>query len=146
MAATQLYPKGRQKFLEGLIHWSATDTFKVYLIDEATYVVNFTTDEFASTIDTSGGDIATSAALTGLTSTDGVANANDAVFTAVAGPTTAEALVIWKDTAVLSSSPLLVYMDEAQVTGLPITPNGSDLTVQWGETNDKIFVLGPTTV
>jgi hypothetical protein len=143
--ASQLYELAREKFLEGDIAWkSGGDNFKLYLIDETDYTVNFTTDEFADDIAT-GAKVATSGNLSSLTSTLGVADAADETFSSVTGDA-CDSIVIWKDSGVQATSPLLVYLDDPDVTGLPITPNGGDITVQWSGTADKIFVLGPTQV
>lgn len=121
--ANTLYDIARQRFLEGQINW-LTDTFKVLLIDTATYTPNFTTNVYLSDIPTSS-RIGSEAGvpLTNLSTTGGAANANDVTFTAVSGPSI-EAIVIYKDTGVAGTSPLIAYMDTA--TGLPITPNGGD--------------------
>ena len=51
-----------------------------------------------------------------------------------------EALVIYKDTGTESTSPLIMYIDTA--TGLPVTPNGGDITVTWDNGTNKIFKVG----
>ena len=48
-------------------------------------------------------------------------------FPAVSG-NTAEALVFYIDTGTAGTSRLIAFMD-AGVTGLPVTPNGGDITV-----------------
>ena len=58
----------------------------------------------------------------------GVVDAADTVFTALTGDAS-ESLIVWKDTAVESTSKLIGFWDTA--TGLPLTPNGGDVTVQW---------------
>ena len=50
-------------------------------------------------------------------------------FTAVTG-NTVEALVIYIDTGVAGTSRLVAYIDTG-VTGLPVTPNGGDITITW---------------
>ena len=39
-----------------------------------------------------------------------------------------------------STSNLIAYMDTG-MTGLPVTPNGGDITVQWANTSNRIFKL-----
>lgn len=133
--ANALYDKGREKFLTGAINY-ATDTIKVALVDTATYTANLATDEFFSSV--SASVVGTPVALTTKTTAGGVADAADAIFTAVSGAT-AEAIVIYKDTGTPTTSPLLVYMDTA--TGLPITPNGGDIVLVWDNGANKIFKL-----
>jgi hypothetical protein len=134
--ANALYDKGRQKFLDADIDWSA-DNIKVVLVDAADYTVNLSTHEFLSDV-AAGGRVATSGNLASKTSTAGVADAADVTFTAVTGDQS-EALVIYKDTGSAATSALIAYIDTA--TGLPVTPNGADITVTWDNGSNKIFKL-----
>ena len=134
--ANALYGLGRQAFLDADIDWSAND-IKAILVDTALYVVAINTDQFLSII-AGGAIIATSANLSGKTSTLGTADANDVTFSAVSGATV-EAVVIYKDTGVAATSPLIAYIDTA--TGLPVTPGGGDIIVQWSSGANKIFTL-----
>lgn len=132
--ANALYAKGRQGFLDGSIDWD-TDDIRVCLVDTGTYTVDLAAHD---NLDDVSGIVATSAALSGKTATDGVADANDVTFSAVTG-SSAEALVIYKHTGTASTSRLIAYIDTA--TGLPVTPNGGDITVQWDNGANKIFKL-----
>jgi len=134
--ANALYDKGREKFLTGAISWSS-DNIKVVLVDAADYTVNLSTHEFLSDV-ASGGRVATSGNLASKTTIAGVADAADVTFTAVTGDQS-EALVIYKDTGSAATSPLIAYIDTA--TGLPVTPNGADITVTWDNGSNKIFKL-----
>lgn len=134
--ANALYGLGRQKFLNGEISWS-TDNIKAVLVDTATYSVSIDTDEFLSAIP-AGERVSTSVNFSAKTVSLGVADAADITLTTVTGDV-AEALVIYKDTGVDTTSPLIAYIDTA--TGLPITPNGGDIVIQWDEGANKIFKL-----
>jgi len=134
--ANALYAKGRQAFLEGGVAW-LTDNIKGVFVDTGAYTVNLATHQFLSDI-TAGARIATTPNLAGKTSTDGVADATDPVATAVTG-VTVEAFVLYKDTGVASTSPLICYIDTA--TGLPFTPNGGDVTFVFSSDANKIFKL-----
>lgn len=134
--ANALYDLSRQKFLEGSIAWLADD-IKCILVDSAFYTVNLVTDEFLSVI-AGGAIVATSSNFTTKTSTIGVADADDVTFSLVTGAES-EALVIYKDTGVAATSPLIAYIDTA--TGLPITPSGGNITVGWSNLSNKIFKL-----
>lgn len=134
--ANALYDLGRQKFLEGSIAW-LTDDIKVALIDTDDYTVNLATDEFLSDIPVAA-VVSTSPNLSSKTSTAGVADAADVSFTSVSGDQS-EALVIYKDTGVNTTSPLIAYIDTA--TGLPITPDGSNIDIVWDGSADRIFKL-----
>ena len=132
--ANLLYGKGREKFLSGAIDWS-TDDIKVSLVNATTYTVAIDTHEFYTDL---SGIVQDSGNLTSKTVTLGVADAADVTFSTVTG-SSAEALVIWKDTGTASTSPLIAYIDTA--TNLPITPNGGDITVAWDGGANKIFKL-----
>lgn len=134
--ANALYDKGRQAFLEGDIDW-INDDIRVILIDAADYTVNLATHDFLDDIPVAA-RVAVSSALSGKTATDGVADANDVTFTSVTGDQS-EALVIYKHTGTESTSNLIAYIDTA--TGLPVTPNGGDITVVWDNGSNKIFKL-----
>jgi hypothetical protein len=134
--ANALYDLGRQAFLEGTIAW-LTDNIKAVLVDTAAYSPNLA--EHANLSDIPGGArIATSGNLATKTSTAGVADADDLTFSGVTG-TSCEALVLYKDTGVAGTSKLIGYFDTA--TGLPVSPNGGDITVQWDNGANKIFKL-----
>lgn len=135
--ANALYDKGRQKFLEGSIAW-LTDNIKVALVDSGVYTQNLATHEFLSDVTVGGAVISTSPNLSSKSSTAGVADAADITFTAVVGAQS-EFLVIYKDTGVAATSPLIAFIDTA--TGLPVTPSGADISVAWDSGANKIFKL-----
>jgi hypothetical protein len=58
----------------------------------------------------------------------GVFDAADTTFSALTGDAV-ESLILFKDTGVESTSKLIAFWDTA--TGLPLTPNGGDVTVAW---------------
>jgi len=136
--ATALYGLGREAFLGGLIDWT-NDAIKVALIDSADYVVSIDVDQFLSDV-TAAGIVATSSNFTTKTVTLGVADADNITFSAVSGDV-CEALVIYQDTGTLTTSRLIAYLDVANVTGFPVTPNGGDITVTWDSGANKIFKL-----
>jgi len=131
-----VYDKGRQKFLEGSIAW-LTANLKVVLVDGADYSPSQSADEFLAAV-AAGGRVATSGNFTTPTSTAGVADADDVTFTTVSGDQS-EMLVIYKDTADPATSPLICKVDS--YNGLPITPNGGNITLTWPNDANKIFKL-----
>lgn len=135
--ANGLYDAARAAFLNADIDWTADD-IRAILIDTGTYTVNLSTHDFLDDIP-GGARVATSSALSGKTSAAGVADANDVTFSAVSGATV-EAVVLYKHTGTESTSNLIAYMDTG-MTGLPVTPNGGDITVQWANTTNRIFKL-----
>ncbi len=107
-----------------------SDTIKIVLTDHGTDTPNTTTDDFYNDIST-GTVGSMSSALTSKTIGSvaaGVFDADNVTFTAVSG-NSAESVNLLKDTGVGSSSPLIAYWDTG--TGLPVTPNGGDITVTW---------------
>ena len=133
--ANALYAKGKEKILSASINF-ATDTLKVALIKN-TYAQNLATDEFYGTI--SAYALGTPQTITSPTVAAGVFDGADVTFTAVTAGDTSEAVVIYKDTGVAGTSPLLAYIDT--ITGFPLATNGGDITVQWDNGAYKIFSL-----
>lgn len=133
--ANALYDSGRNAFLTGDIDWVA-DTIKAVLVDTADYTVNLSTHDFLDDVAV-GGRVATGT-LASKTATAGVADAADLTFSTVTGDVS-EALIIYKDSGVEGTSQLIAYIDTA--TGLPVTPNGGDIVVQWDSGANKIFKL-----
>ena len=132
--ANALYDKGREGFLDGTIDWD-TDNIKVALIDTGVYTVNLSTHSASSDL---LGIVDETANLSSKTVTDGVADAADETITAVTG-VTVEALVIYQDTGTPGTSRLIAYIDTA--TGLPLTPNGGDVTIEWDRGSNRIYKL-----
>ena len=133
--ANALYAKGKEKFLTGAINLSS-DTIKVRLVKN-TYAQNLGADEFISSVTKITGT--TDQTLTGKSVTDGVFDAADPTFTAVPSGETSEGVVIYKDTGVEGTSPVVAYIDT--ITGFPLATNGGDITVQWADGAYKILSL-----
>lgn len=134
--ANSLYGLAREAFAGGDLDWDA-HTIKLYLIDNADYTVAIDTHDFADDVAT-GAKVATSGAFAGKTKTLGVQDADDVVLASVTGDPS-ESLVIWQDSGSQATSRLIAYIDTA--TGLPVSPNGADITVQWDSGANKIFKL-----
>ena len=134
--ANAMYDKGREGFLDGSIDWD-TDDIKAVLVDVADYTVDLAAHDNLDDIP-AGARVATSGNLASKTVAAGVADAADITFSAVTGDQF-EAIVIYKDTGTASTSRLIAYIDDA--SGLPCTPNGGDITIQWDSAAAKIFKL-----
>ena len=128
----------KQQVLNGAIDL-VTATLKLCLVRTGAghYIVNVASDQFLSAI-AAGDRISTSAALTGTSTTAGVFDASDTVFSAVSGAV-AGALVLFIDTGSPATSTLIAYFDS--YSGLPITPNGGDINIAFPVGTDKIFAL-----
>ena len=131
--ANTLFPKGKQKILSAAINFP-TDTIKAILVtDSYTYS---TAHEFLSDLGTTVG---TAQTLASKTVVDGVFDAADVTFAGLAPGSTIKAVVLYKDTGVAGTSPLIDYIDT--VTGLPMATNGGDVQIQWDNGAYKIFSL-----
>lgn len=103
----KLYPKAKEKFLSAGISWIA-DTIKLILVDKDDYTYS-DTHEFLTDVP-SASRVATSTAFTGKGVTNGVATASNFSFATATGDS-GEALILYKDTGVESTSPLIAYVD-----------------------------------
>lgn len=72
------------------------------------------------------GDLTIAAITDGVVTTDGTHT-----FTSVSGDA-ADYLTMWKNSASAATSPLIITWDSA-TTGLPVTPNGANIDVTWGD-------------
>lgn len=129
------------KFKESLLSQNPsvdldTDTIKVALVS-STYTPNTASNQYYSSV---SGVIGTPATLTGKSVTDGVFDASDITFTSVTSTVAVTQLVLYKDTGTASNSPLIALIDSA-TSGLPVTPNGGDITISWDNGANKIFKL-----
>jgi len=134
---------GREGFLDGSIDWD-TAVIKAALVRGYTFSA---AHKFVSDVTTAGGTlVATSAALASKTVTGGVADAADVTFTAVASGAAITGILIFQSSAVTGGADVaataqrvIAWIDTA--TNLPVTPNGTDITIAWDNTTNKIFKL-----
>ena len=137
--ANGLYDKGREGFLDGSIDWD-TDTIVAVACD-ADYTPNLATDDTLADIP-AGGRVATSAALTSKTVAAGVADADDALFSAVPGGSTINRIVLVQDTGVEATSRLIGQIDTLAGGGSVSVPtSGGDIIFRWDNGSNKIFKL-----
>lgn len=133
--ANALYPLWKQQLLQFTANNNlSAGTVKVALIDTGTYTYSAAHQFWTSA---SAASIGTPQTLTTKTFTNGVFDADNSTFTAVTGASV-EALIIYIDTGTAGTSPLVAYIDTS-VTGLPVTPNGGDITITWNASG--IFAL-----
>lgn len=135
--ANALYPKWKEALMQGTSGTSLTGTLKATLIDVADYTYSAAHDFYDDV--PAAARVATSAALSSKTYTDGVLDAADVSFSTVSGDQS-EALILWLDTGTESTSRLVAYLDTV-ASGLPVTPNGGNITVTWDNGVNKIFGL-----
>jgi len=116
----------------------STGDVKVALIDTANYTYSaahqFWSSAIAGLVDTP--ELLTSKTFSAATGVP-VFDAADSTFLAVTGANV-EALIIFIDTGTAATSPLVAYIDSS-VTGLPVTPNGGNISITWNASG--IFAL-----
>ncbi|HJV99427.1 MAG TPA: hypothetical protein VJ617_10065 [Arthrobacter sp.] len=141
--ANALFNPGREGFLDGTIDWD-TAVIKVALVRGYTYNA---AHKFVSDVTSNSGVLAaTSSALSSKTVADGVADAADVTFTAVASNGSNHSVLIFQSSAVTGGSDvaasaqrLIGWVDTG--TNFPVVPNGGDVTIAWDSGSNKIFKL-----
>ena len=137
-----LFSKGREGFLAGEIDWDSA-TIKASLVRGYTFNA---AHKFVSEITNAGATLVATATLASKTVTDGVADAADATFAAVAAGAAITGLLIYQSSAVgggsdvAASAQRAIFFTDAY-TGLPVTPNGGDLICTFDNASNKIFAL-----
>lgn len=133
--ANALYDGGREGILDGTI--SVSSAAVQALLATAGYTPNAATHRNVSDVG-SGNIVARSSAFTTKTETAGVFDTADITFPAVTG-SAAPYIILYVNSGTDSTSRLIGIIDTA--TGLPVTPNGGDITVTWDNGANKIFKL-----
>lgn len=125
--ASVFYPKFKESAL-GLALGSGSvpsGTLKAALVDTGTYTYSAAHDKY----DDVSGVVGTPTAIGTPTYTNGTLDGADVTVSAVTGATV-EAIIVYLDTGVASTSPLVCYIDSASA-GLPFTPNTGDCNIVW---------------
>lgn len=134
--ANALFDSARQQFLQADL--DLDDSIKLVFVDHADDTPVPATDDFLDDI-LAAARVATSGAFASKTFTAGVFDAADVVVASVTGDPF-ESIVIFNDTpGTEATKDLIAFIDTA--TGLPFTPSGGDITVQWDNGANKIFKL-----
>ena len=134
--ANALFDSGREAFLAGDIAWD-TDDIRCCLVRGYTFSAAHTS--IADVTGAGGTIVQSSGAFTSKTTTAGVADAADVLFSAVAAGSAITSVIVYKEGANDAGRKLIAYIDTG--TGLPITPTGADITVAWSNGANKIFKL-----
>lgn len=137
--ANAIYPLYKQSLLAGdanadLDNDTTTDGVFVALVDTGTYTYS-AAHQFYSSLT---GVVGTDQRITAPTVTNGTLDGGDVTFTAVTG-NSVEALVIYRKNSGANTTWRLVAYIDTGVTGLPVTPNGGNITVTWNASG--IFAL-----
>lgn len=140
--ASFIYNKFKQSLLNGGKDSNSTiidlvaNNINVSLVRKSAYSpTQSSTDEFYSSVTSPVQEA--DAVLGSKSITSGQFDAATTTFTGVPQGAAIDALVIWKDTTVDATSPLICFID-----GFSVTPNNGDITVTWDTSPDYIFSLG----
>lgn len=132
--ANALYPKWKEQLLQ----FTANNNLSAGTVKVALVTAGYTyasTDQFYSSV--SASVVGTPQTIGTKTYTNGTFSGGNVTFTAVTGSQVTK-LVIYVDTGTAATSPLVAYLDTS-VTGLPVTPNGGDISITWNASG--IFAL-----
>lgn len=121
--ANALYPITKKAFLDGGINM-LTDDIKVVALS-STYTYSAAHD-FRDDLT---GVIATSANLGSKTTTGGTFDAADLAPAFTGVDTDIASIVVFKDTGVAGTSPIIAYIDTG--TGFPLTQDGGNVNITW---------------
>ena len=137
--ANAIYPLFKQELMKGtsnnLLN-SSEGTTGVYaaLVDTGTYTYS-ASHQFYSSL---SGVVGTDQEILSKSQTNGTFDGTDLTFTAVTG-NSVEAIVLYRKNAGANTTwPLIAYLDTS-ITGLPVSPNGGNITVTWNASG--IFTL-----
>lgn len=134
--ANAVYPLAKEKYLDARIDMTDND-IKVVLVDTEEYTYDAAHSALSNII--TSARIAVSNALGSKTTTSGVFDAADITLSAVTGDQF-EAIVLYASASTEATSHLVCYID-TNVSGLPLTPNGGNVTITWDNGANRIFSL-----
>lgn len=137
--ANALYPKWKEALLQSSadadLDGSGTTGVYVALVDTGVYTYS-AAHEFYSSL---SGVVGTDQEIPATKSyTNGVFDGGDVTFPTVSG-NTVEALVLYRKTAGANTTWRLIAYIDTGVTGLPVTPNGGNISITWNASG--IFAL-----
>ena len=137
--AQALYDKMKESFLDQVPSVDfLNDTLRVIFV-ESGYVFSAAHqffDELSNTRGNGGDTRADGEALVGKSAAGGVFDASDPAFASVTG-TNINAFVLYKDTGVDATSPLIGYFDSIPT----ITPTGQAITILFNDGVNRVFKL-----
>lgn len=138
--ANGLYKKWKAALLQNSadsdLDGSGTTGVYAALVDTASYTADLDVDEFYSTI--AAHVVGTDQEIGTKTYTLGVFDGADVTYSAVTGDP-CEAIVLYRKNAGANTTWRLIGYLDTGVTGLPVTPNGGDISITWNASG--IFAL-----
>ncbi|MGZ5545452.1 MAG: hypothetical protein ACXWIU_12320 [Limisphaerales bacterium] len=124
--ANAIYPKFKEALLQASSNSALTGTVKAALVHAATHGY-VSTDQFYS--DISAAVVGTPQSIANHTYTNGVFSGDPVTYTSLSG-SSGDAIVLYIDTGTAGTSRLIYWIDTGQ-TNLPVTPNGTNVTITW---------------
>lgn len=145
MMANKLYAAALEGFASGQIVWGGPSVIKVALL--ANYLFN-TAHRYVSDVLGVGATIAAiSPGLSAMSYTAGVLDAADVTFTAVPPGPAITSYILYQSSAVTGGADvpqnaqrLIAYFDTVG-SGLPLTPNGSNVTLLFDDGAYRVLAL-----
>lgn len=141
--ANKLFDTAREGFLKSEVAW-VVPTIKVALVRGYSFDGTHT---YVSDVTGAGGTLhASSTALLSKATTLGVADAADITFVTPAPNSNNHSLLVYQASAVgggadvaTSAQRVIAWIDTA--AGIPVQPNGSNITITWDSGTNRIFHL-----
>jgi hypothetical protein len=126
--ANAIYPAYKQALLDGLTNTDLNDgDVRAILVDLADYTYNAAHD-FLDDVP-AGARVGVSTALQNTTVTNGLFDADNITIAGVAGDVS-EAIILYIHTGNEATARLVAFLDTG-ITGIPVTPNGGDIALNW---------------
>lgn len=139
--ANAVYPIWKEALLQASANSALTSTnVRAAFLDTGTYTYNAAHDFYNDLSGVYPNTRATGVALGTKTYTAGTFDAADALFSAFSnGSISVEGIVLYIDDGSADATSRLVLYLDTSITGMPFTPSGSDVTIQWNASG--IFTL-----
>jgi hypothetical protein len=131
--ANAVYNLWKEALLQASTNSALTSTnVRVSFIDTGVYTFSQAHQFYSSLTGVYPNTRATGVALGTKTYTAGTFDAADSVFSAFSnGSVSVEGIVMYIDDGTADASSRLVLFLDTSITGMPFTPSGSDVTIQW---------------
>lgn len=137
--ANALYPVWKQEVMQATSNTSLGGTVKATFADITSAYTYSAAHDFVDDLGANDNPNYGSAVTLGSkTFTSGTFDAADTTFTALSGAADLGAIILYVDSGVEATSRLVLYLDTS-ITGMPFTPSGGDVTIQWNASG--IFTL-----
>lgn len=133
MATQALYNIWKEAILQASTNSALTSTnVRVAFVDTGAYTFSQAHDFYNDLTGVYPNTRATGVALGSKTFTAGTFDAADVTFTALSnGSISVEGIVMYIDDGTADASSRLVMFTDTSITGMPFTPSGADVTIQW---------------